>query len=273
MFFYKFPDQNNMSWKRIKAIMLHEFFITKRSLEVINDIIIFPLLSIIIFGFLTNYLSGTTGLIISKQVLIGMILWQGINMTEYSIAVGCLWDVWARNLTNIFISPISNLEYLIAYTISGCVKSLIVLLFGGIISFYFFGTNLLDLGIINLIIYFVNLAFFGFGFAIVILGLIFRFGTNVQALSWGLIAVLQPLMAVIYPVSILPKPLQMMAYLLPPTYVFEAARANVIDKGIQWQLILMAFFLNFIFIFLAITFFNFMFNQSKKTGQFARLEG
>src|SRR3989339_582174 len=103
MFFYKFPDQNNMSWKRIKAIMLHEFFITKRSLEVINDIIIFPLLSIIIFGFLTNYLSGTTGLIISKQVLIGMILWQVINMTEYSIAVGCLWGVWARNLTSIFI--------------------------------------------------------------------------------------------------------------------------------------------------------------------------
>lgn len=262
-----------MSWKRIKAIMIHEFFITKRSLEVINDIILYPLLSIIIFGFLTIYLSGATGLIIGKQVLIGMILWQVISMTQYSIAVGCLWDVWARNLTNIFISPISNLEFLLAYTITGSLKSLMVIILGGIISFYFFGTNLLDLGFINLIIYFINLAIFGFGFAIMVLGLIFRFGTRVQALSWGLIAILQPLMAVIYPVSILPKPLQIIAYLLPPTYIFEAARANIIDKGVQWSNIGIAFLLNFIFIFLAVSFFNFMFSQSKRTGNFARLEG
>jgi len=273
MFFYKFLEINNMSWRRIKAIMLHEFFITKRSLEVINDIIIFPLLSIIIFGFLTNYLSGTTGQIIGKQVLTGMILWQVISMTEYSIAVGCLWDVWARNLTNIFISPISNAEYLIAYTISGCIKSFIVLSLGGIISFYFFGTNLLDLGVISLFLYFINLAFFGFGFAIIILGLIFRYGTNVQALSWGLIAILQPLMAVIYPVSILPKSLQIMAYMLPPTYIFEAARANLAGKGMQWNYIIMAFILNFFFIFLSVAYFNFMFRRSKRLGQFARLEG
>lgn len=253
--------------------MLHEFFITKRSLEVINDIILYPLLSIVIFGFLTLYLSGTTGLVIGKQVLIGMILWQVISMTQYSIAVGCLWDVWARNLTNIFISPISNGEFLLAYTISGCLKSLLVIFLGGIISFYFFGTNLLDLGFINLLIYFINLAIFGFGFAIMILGLIFRFGTRVQALSWGLIAIFQPLMAVIYPVSILPKPLQMVAYLFPPTYIFEAARANATNPGIQWSNISMAFLLNIIFIFLSVTFFNFMFDQSKKTGQFARLEG
>lgn len=262
-----------MSWKRIKAILMHEFFITKRSLEVINDIILYPLLSIIIFGFLTIYLSGVTGQIIGQHVLIGMILWQVISMTQYSIAVGCLWDVWARNLTNIFISPISNGEYLLAYTISGCLKSLLVIFLGSIISFWFFHVNLLDLGLINLLIYFINLAIFGFGFAIMVLGLIFRFGTRVQALSWGLIAVFQPLMAVIYPVSILPKSLQMIAYLLPPTYIFEAARANATDPGIQWSNIGMAFLLNIIFIFLAVTFFNFMFDQSKKTGQFARLEG
>lgn len=273
MFSYKFPGLNNMSWKRISAIIMHELFIAKRSLEVINDVIIFPLLSIIIFGFLTNYISGATGYIIGQQVLIGMILWQIISMTEYSIAVGCLWDVWARNLTNIFISPISNFEYIVAYSISGFIKSFLIILFGGIISFYFFGTNLLDLGIINLSIYFINLALFGFGFAIMILGLIFRFGTNVQALSWGLIAIFQPLMAVVYPVSILPQPLQTIAYLFPPTYIFEAVRANFTDPGIQWSYIGIAFLLNLIFIFLAVIFFNFMFDQSKKHGQFARLEG
>lgn len=262
-----------MSWKRIKAVIMHEFFIMTRSLEVINDVIIFPILSIIIFGFLTIYLSGTGGMIIGKEVLIGMILWQVVNMIQYSIAVGSMWDVWARNLTNIFVTPVSNFEYILAYTISGCIKTFLVILFGGIISFYFFGTNLLDLGLLNLIIYTINLAIFGFGFAIIVLGLIFRYGTRIQALSWGLIAILQPLMAVVYPVSILPKPLQMIAYLLPPTYVFEAARANVIDKTFQWTNISMAFILNIIFIFLAVTFFNYMFNQSKKTGNFARLEG
>lgn len=262
-----------MSFKRIKAILLHEFFITRRSFEVINDIIFYPLLSIIILGFLTIYLVGFTGQVVAEHVLVGIILWQVVSIAQYSIAVGCLWDVWSRNLTNIFISPISIYEYFVAYLISGTIKSLLVIILAGIISYGAFHFNILTIGITNLILFYINLALFGFGFGIIILGLIFRLGNRIQAFAWAMIGIFQPFMAVIYPVSILPKPLQTISYLFPATYIFEAARINVTDSTIQWSYIGKAFLINVIFIFLSMLFFNLMFAQSKKAGQFARLEG
>jgi ABC-2 type transport system permease protein len=252
---------------------MHEYFITKYSVEVINDIIFYPILSIVVFGFMTLYMVGFTGQVVAGNILTGFILWQVINITVYSIAVGCLWDVWSRNLTNIFITPISITEYLISYTFSGALKSLLVVVLATILSAYVFHFNLISFGLVNLVIYFINLAGFGFGFGIIVLGLIFRYGTRVQALSWGLLNIFQPLMAVVYPVTVLPKSLQAVAYIFPPTYIFEAARINIVNQTIQWDLISKAFLLNLIFIMFAIAFFNFMFARSKKLGQFARLEG
>ncbi len=262
-----------MSFKRIKAILLHEVFITKHSFEVINDIGLYPLWSIIVFGFMTIYISGASGKVVANNVLIGIILWQIINVTQYSIAVGCLWDVWSRNLTNIFISPISIEEYLGSYTISGTIKAFIVITLASVLSYFVFHFNILSMGIGNLFLFFVNLVFFAFSFGIIILGLIFRFGTRIQAFAWGLITLFQPLMAVIYPVSVLPEPLRSIAYIFPPTYVFEAARKSMTDHQISWHNFGMALLTNIIFCVLAINFFKLMFKQSKETGKFARLEG
>ncbi len=262
-----------ISLARVRAILLHEYFITIHSYEVINDIILYPLWSIVVFGFLTMYLLSITGSTLTQSVLAGMILYQVISITQYAIAVGCLWDIWSRNLTNIFITPISLIEYLLAYTVSGSLKALLVLCLATMVSIAIFQFNLLSLGLINLIMIFVNLVMFSFAFAIIILGLLFRFGTRIQALSWGLISMFQPLMAVIYPVRILPPFLQRISYLLSPTYVFEAMRANFNDKSVQWNLLGTAFVFNVLYIILAIIFFRTMFKKSKEVGQFAKLEG
>jgi len=262
-----------ISLARIKAILLHEYFITIHSFEVINDIILYPLWSIIVFGFLTKYLLSITGSTVTNSVLAGIMLFQVISITQYAIAVGCLWDIWSRNLTNIFITPITLKEYLLAYTISGSLKAFLVLTLATITSIMIFNFNLLSLGFGNLVLIFINLVMFAFVFSIIILGLLFRFGNRIQALSWGLISMFQPLMAVVYPVKTLPSFLQKISYFLPPTYVFEAMRINFVDKKVQWDLVAMAFLLNIIYIILSISFFKMMFRKSKEIGQFAKLEG
>lgn len=261
-----------MSLSRVKAILLHEIFITKHSFEVINDILFYPLFSIIVFGYMTLYLIGSTGKILADQVLAGMILWQVVSITQYSVGVGCLWDVWSRNLTNIFISPIAIKEYLFSFAISGTIKGLIILILASILSFFVFHLNIFSIGITNLFFIFINLAVFGFSFGVVMLGLIIRFGTKVAAFAWGLINVFQPFMAVIYPVTILPQPLRFFSYLLAPTYIFEAIRKSLEGKTIYSEIIY-AIVLNVIFLIGAIIFFRYMFAKSRETGAFARLEG
>jgi ABC-2 type transport system permease protein len=55
---------------------------------------------------------------------------------------------------------------------------------------------------------------------------------------------LLPLTCVYYPVSVLPGWLQVVAWMLPPTYVFEGMRALLIDKVFRADLMIQAFAIN-----------------------------
>ena len=106
---------------------------------------------------------------------------------------------------------------------------------------------------------------------LVILGIIFRYGTRIQALAWGIIFLFQPLTAVYFPVATLPPYLEAISYTLPPTYVFEMARDNLSDRSIQWDAVLIPFALNLVYLSVALWFFNYMYVASRRGGQFAKL--
>jgi ABC-2 type transport system permease protein len=55
---------------------------------------------------------------------------------------------------------------------------------------------------------------------------------------------LLPVTCVYYPVSVLPSWLQVFAWMLPPTYVFEGMRALLIEKVFRADLMTQAFALN-----------------------------
>lgn len=263
-----------MNLNRIKGILIQEFFITLRSFEVISDIIIFPGTTLILFGLLATYLAGITNITVAYSLLMGMLLWHIITIVQYSISVGSLWNIWSRNLSNMLITPISLFEYICAYTFSGILKAIIMITSSAFLIKIVFHFNIFDLGIANLGLYTFNLILFAISFGMVMLGLIFRYGTRIQAFAWGILPIVQPLTSVLYPVSVLPGPLQTIAYLMPPTYVFEALRANVLNPHIiQWNLFTISLGENIIYFALATWFFIAMFNQSKNLGQFARLEG
>jgi ABC-2 type transport system permease protein len=262
-----------MSLKRVFGVLLQELYITKRSLEVIMDIFFFPVINVIVFGFISSFLSGGLNNHAANYLLMGMILWQAIYITQYSISVGSLWNIWSRNLSNMFITPLSITEYLSAHILSGIFKAILTfLLFAGL-GYFMFDFNIFQLGFVNLSLYFVNLIIFAISTGILILGAIFRYGTRIQALAWGLIFLFQPLTAALFPISVLPNFLQKISLFFPVTYIFEAARKSLVEPGIQWQLITTATIENVIYLALSIIFFQLMFRKAKDTGQFARNEG
>lgn len=261
-----------MSYKRILGILRQELYITLRSIETINDIFVFSFIQLILFGIISLFLIGSNHSTSAYYLLIGMLLWEIIRIIQYSISVGCLWNIWARNLSNMFIAPLTPQEYLVGFTISGIVKAAIVFVAAGFVARLVFGFNIFQLGLINLLIDGMNLTLFGFSLGIVIMGLIFRFGTRIQAFAWSIVPILQPLTAAFYPVKIMPYPLQVFAAILPSTYVFESARTNLTNPFIQWNLQMIAFLENIIYIVIAIWIFRMLYKASKDSGQFARNE-
>lgn len=261
-----------MKIRRITAVLQQEFFITIHSVEVIMDIFIFPMVNIIVFGFLSLYLGGSNHSLVGQYVLLGMLLWQIIWIIEYSISVGSLWNIWSRNLSNMFIAPLMMQEYILAHTLSGIGKACIILFISSILAIFVFHFNIVTIGIIPLFFLFINLAFFAFSMGIAMLGLILRYGTRIQAFAWGVVPIFQPLSAAFYPVSVMPLPLQVMAYLFPPTYTFEAARYSLVHHIINWQLIGVSFATNICYFAICLLFFSKMLKRSRDTGQFARNE-
>lgn len=262
-----------MSIKRIIGVLFQEYFITLRSMEIIMDILFFPAMTIVLFGFLSTYLSGASGSAVGHTVLMGMLLWEIVFIAQYSVSVGSLWNIWSRNLSNMFITPLDIKEYISAHVISGCIKALLVFVLTSVLSVFVFDFNIFNLGMLNLALFYINLMFFAVAIGLAILGLIFAYGTRIQAFAWGLIPIFQPLTAAVYPVSVLPSPLKEISYIFPPTYVFEASREALAKGGTNWSLIGASFAINIVYILLGILFFRYMFKKSRESGQFSKNEG
>lgn len=261
-----------MNSRRVYAVLQQELFLTRHSLEVIVDVFLFPLVNIVIFGLISLYLAGTDSGEAPHFVFLGMLLWQIVGITAYSVAVGSMWNIWSRNLSNMFIAPLKVKEYVSALFISGCIKAMVLLVLGMILSAWLFHFNVLDVGLTNLLLAFLVLSLFGFALAVVTVGIIFRFGTRLAALSWSLPWLFQPLAAAFFPVAIFPLPLQIVAYTLPPTYAFEAVRYGLEYHTVHWTLFGVGVALALLYCLLSVAIFQPLFRASKDTGQFARNE-
>jgi ABC-2 type transport system permease protein len=261
-----------LSPERVKAVLLQEVYITARSMEVIVDLPFFSLMTVVVFGFVTRFLATVMNPAVAQYLYLGTMLWEIIRITQYSMSLGALWNVWSHNFSNMFITPLSMPEYILAQILSATIKAVVLFLVVACVAATLFDFNVLRMGVGNLALLFVNLLCFGFSLGLFILGIILRLGTRIQALAWGLVLVFQPLTAAYYPLSVMPPPMQAVARLFPPTYVFEAARAGLQTPEIRWADIGTAAVENVLYFGLAVWFFNYMYRRSRETGQFARNE-
>lgn len=257
------------SLKRVAAMVRHEIFVTRRSLEIFFDIFFFPLINIALFGLISRYVTG--GHTINQYLILGVLLWEIVTIMQYNVTVSTMWEVWSHNLTNIFITPISIVEYMSGHILSGIIKTATVLVLLTGTADLLFSFNLLHVGILNLVLFSLNLSLFAVWIGLLLLGFIFRYGSRMSAISWGVIFLFQPLTAAFFPLYVLPHWVQYIAKVLPATYVFEdARRALSHPDGILWHAFAATMLLNIIYTLLCLAAFKRLFEKSKDSGQFAR---
>lgn len=261
-----------ISVRRMAALIQQEWFISKRSLEVIMDVPFFSAIDVVLFGFVSIYLLGSSNALYGQYLLLGAMLWEVIRVTQYSMSVSSMWNVWSRNLSNMFIAPISLTEFVLSSVLSAISKSLLIIFGLAGLAYLLFEFNIFVMGFWPFLWYSFNLAVFGCTVGLALLGLIFRYGTRIQALAWALIFLFQPLCATYFPVDVLPPALRLVAYALPPSYFFEGARASLTTGSIDWSTQWWGVILNLVYCFIGFGLFRFFYNRARVTGQMARLE-
>jgi len=149
------------------------------------------------------------------------------------MSTGFLEETWTRNLLNMMVTPVREVEYVAGVALFGMIKLAIgvgVMVLGAFV-FFSFDAWTLGWGVIPIAI---TLLIVGWAISLLVIGLVLRFGTGAEALAWGVMFILLPLSGVFYPIDALPAVLQPIAQALPTTHAFDALRGLVDGTGLDW---------------------------------------
>lgn len=262
-----------MKWHRVQAILIRHLYLYQRSVPRLMDIFYWPVMELLVWGFLTRYLekTGLGGINIVTIILGALVFWDLLSQSQRAVSVAFLEDVWERNLLNIFVTPLRISEFLLSTVLLGFIRIVLAGAVIGPLAYLLYQFNILTFGF-YLVPLMLSLLLFGWALGLFTTGIILRFGSSAQVLAFGFIFLIQPFSAVFYPVSALPQSLQYVAYILPSTWVFEGMRMVVATGNLSILSLGMALFLNVVYLLLVFWFFYAMFSRVKEKGLLLKLD-
>jgi len=236
------------STRRIAAMMLRYWYLLRSSWPRLLDLVYWPTVQMVTWGFLQYYIANNAGFFArAGGTFIGaVLLWDILFRGQLGFSISFLEEMWSRNIGNLMMSPLRPGEFIIALMVMSVVRLSIGAVPVTFLAIAFFGFNLYGLGF-ALVAFFFNLMLTSWAIGIFVSGLILRNGMGAENLAWSIMFLFMPLTCVYYPVTTLPVWLQPVAWLLPPTYVFEGMRALLIEKVFRPGLMVDALVLNAIF--------------------------
>lgn len=257
-------------WNRIGALLLRYLYLYRRSLARAMEIFFWPVMDLLVWGFVTVYLQQVAA---PKPVLFllgAVIFWDVFYRSQQAITLSLSEEIWVRNLLNVFISPVRIPEIVLATCLLGLIRALASAAVLGVLAYVFYAFNIGLLGP-ALFLYLASLLLFGWAVGMCTMAVILRFGHAAEALIWGTPFLLQPFSAAFYPVSVLPPWMQAIAKALPSTHVFEGMRATLLTGRAELAPLVPAFALNVVYLALAGAFFGWMLTRVREKGYLGRL--
>lgn len=117
-----------MKLHRINALLIRHLYLYQRSVPRLMDIFFWPILELLLWGFLSAYLEKFSLADFSVvTVLLGAIIfWDLMSQSQRTISTTFLEEVWERNLLNIFVTPLKLGEFLISSILIAVVRIAIV---------------------------------------------------------------------------------------------------------------------------------------------------
>ena len=252
---------------RIGAMILRYWYLLMSSWPRLLELLYWPALQIITWGFLQNYISQNAGFFArAGGTLVGaVILWDILFRGQLGFSISFLEEMWARNLGNLMMSPLKPIEFLIALMVMSLIRLAIGVIPMTLLAMIFFDFNLYGIGF-PLIAFFCNLIFTSWSVGIFVSGLVLRYGLGAESIVWTLMFGMMPLACIYYPVTVLPHWLQVVAWSLPPTYVFEGMRSLLMEHVFHADLMAYALVINVVLITISFAIFLMLLRSARQHG-------
>ena len=256
-----------MNFNRIYGLLLRHMYLILSSFPRTLDLVYWPSIQLILWGFIakffelnSNYYSDTVGIILTAAIL-----YDFLFRTSIGFNIMFLEEIWSRNFTNLFISPIKIKEIISSLTIAAIIRTLIGIIPISLLAVPFFGVSIFKIGM-PIIFLLLNLYLFGVTLGLIVSSGLMRFGPSFENIAWATLFLLAPLGCVYYPLEILPSWLQVISNLLPLVHIFEEMRNILINQEVNIQKIIISTIITLIYFIIGSSLFYISYYSARKRG-------
>ena len=257
-----------LSVRRILALLLRHLYLLRSSGPRILELMYWPTVQMILWGFITVFLVSHSSWVAqaSGVLLSGVLLWDVLFRSQLGVSLVFMEEMWSRNLGHLFVSPLRPIELIWALLVMSLIRTLIGVGGAALIAIPLFDYSIFSLGL-PLLAFFTNLIVMGWAIGLLASGIVLRYGLGAESMAWVAIFAVQPVSGVYYPIEVLPKWLQYVAYALPSSHVFEGMRAVLFEHTFRMDLLVNALLLNGVYLAAGIGSFLAFFNGARTRGQ------
>lgn len=255
------------SWRRVGALLLRQLYVLRSSWPRLLELAYWPTVQMILWGFVTlffmqhsSWVAQAAGVLISA-----VLLWDVLFRSNLGVSVTFMEEMWARNLSSLFASPMRPHELVVSLAIMSLIRTVISVLPAMLLAPPLFGVSVFALGL-PLAAFFANLLLFGWCIGLVVAALVLRLGLGAESLAWVVVFALAPVSGVYYPIDVLPHWLQPVAWSLPSAYVFEGMREVLFEGRFRLDLLAAGAGLNVVYVALATAFFLYICRVARQRG-------
>jgi ABC-2 type transport system permease protein len=252
---------------RIWAMLLRYLYILRSSWPRTLELLYWPTLQMLIWGFMSQFLASNSSYVARAfGVLLGAVmLWDALFRSQLGLSISFLEEMWARNLGQLFVTPLRPYEWVISLLAMSLIRVTIGVVPASLLAIPLYHYSIFAMGL-PLVAFFLVLTVMGWALGLAICGGILRHGMGAESLAWTVIFALAPLSCVYYPVSTLPGWLQPFAWALPSTYVFEGMRDVLFSGDFRLDYFVTALALDLVMIALGAFIFFLAFRDARRRG-------
>jgi len=175
-----------MKFNRMFALSLRHLYLIKGSFPRILDLIYWPTIQIILWGFISqfftmysDYYNNTIGVILSCAILYDFLFRSSISFNMLFLE-----EIWSRNFTNLFIAPLKVSEIITALTATALLRTLVGIVPAILLMSPLFGVSLLQMGP-ALFFLFLCLYLFGTTLGLLVTSGLLRYGPAFENTAWS----------------------------------------------------------------------------------------
>lgn len=260
------------SLRRIGGMVRRHWYVLRSSGPRTLELVFWPMVSMLMWGFLQTHLAKTTSMAASAAGLFvaGVLLWDILVRSQLGFSVAFLEEVWSRNLGHLMMSPLRPGELVSSLVVVSLIKMTVAMLPVALLAHVLFGFNVLTLGL-AFIAFFANLVIMSWSLALISTGAVLRWGMGAESIAWLIVFLLLPISCVYYPVSTLPPWLQPVALAVPATNVFEGLRALLLEQRFASDLMLRALALNAVLFAASYWLFQYLLESARRKGSLIQM--